>query len=102
MRVWNWTVSRIFPAIFLLMSLAVATREIPELYKLMDDPSNDGQIFDWQSQPALRTTHCLRNSEEIPTARIITFSWYESFTCASIVPAGAARSILRLVCLLRT
>lgn len=94
--------SRIFPIVFLLMSLAVATREIPELHKLVDDPSNDGQIFDWQSQPALCTAHRVRNDQKAPAARIVTFSWYESFTGASFVPAGTARDILRLVCLLRT
>ncbi len=39
-----------------------------------------------ESQPALRTTHRLLNSEEVPTACIITFSWYESFTLRFVCP----------------
>ena len=43
------------------MSLAVATREIPELYSLADDPSNDGQVFDWQGPVAVCSTQRLKS-----------------------------------------
>jgi hypothetical protein len=94
--------NRIFPVLFLLMSLTVATREIPELYKLMDDPSNDGQIFEWQSQPAIYTVQGVPSGHKAPTAHIIALSWNERFARAAFVPASVTRRILLLVCLLRT
>ncbi|PYU20371.1 MAG: hypothetical protein DMG32_22520 [Acidobacteria bacterium] len=39
-------VSRSLTILMILLALAIAGREIPEISKLADDPSNDGQIVD--------------------------------------------------------
>lgn len=93
---------RIFPIVFLLMSLAVATREIPELWNLADDPSNDGQVFYWQGQAPRCNKQGLKDEKGVPRARLFSFAHSEEFICASIVPARTGQDILRLVVSLRT
>jgi len=95
-------VSRIFFIVFLLMSLAVATREIPELYNLADDPSNDGEVFTCQGQTSVRTTDRVENEERALPARIITFAHIENLSYSSGTPAKTGQDILRLVGSLRT
>ena len=101
-RFENETVNRIFPVLFLLLSLTVAAREIPELYNLVDDPSNDGQIFNWQGQMALCTKHRIENKDGASRARIITFTHVENLRSASVTPARTGQDILDLVGSLRT
>jgi len=69
---------RIFSILFLLLSVAIATREVRELYDLGDDTANDGQVFSWQGQTALRTTHGVESSERVLPAHIITFARIEN------------------------
>jgi hypothetical protein len=95
-------VSRVLPILFLLMSLAVAAREIPELYNLADDPSNDGQIFNWQDQTEVCTAHHAENGEKVPPARTPTISHAENLNRTSEVAARTGQDILRLVGSLRT
>jgi hypothetical protein len=95
-------VSRIFPILLLLMGLAVATREIPELYNLADDPSNDGEVFICQGQTSLCTTHRVRNEEVVLPARTIALAHIENLSFSSVVPAKTGQDILRLVASLRT
>jgi hypothetical protein len=90
-----------FP-ILLLLSLAVAAREIPELYNLADDPSNDGQIFNWQGETALCTKHRVENKDGASRARIITFTQVENLRSTSVTPAKTGQDILQLVGSLRT
>jgi hypothetical protein len=92
---------RILPILFLLMSLAVATREIPELYNLADDPSNDGQIFNWQGQTEVCANHA-KNGETLPPARILATFHAENLNRTSEVSARTGQDILHLVSLLRT
>ena len=93
---------RILPILFLLMSLAVATREIPELYNLADDPSNDGQIFNWQGQTEVCTANHAENGETPPPARILATFHAENLNRTSEVSARTGQDILHLVSLLRT
>ena len=93
---------RILPILFLLMSLAVATREIPELYNLADDPSNDGQIFNWQGRTEVCTAQHAENGETLPPARILATFHAESLNRTSEVSARTGQDILHLVSLLRT
>lgn len=93
--------SRIFPILLLLMGLAVATREIPELYNLADDPSNDGEVFICQGQTSLCTTHRVRNEERVLPATI-ALAHIENLRFSSVVPAKTGQDILRLVASLRT
>jgi len=93
---------RVLPILFLLMSLAVATREIPELYNLADDPSNDGQIFNWQGQTEVCTAHHAENGETLPPARILATFHAENLSRTSEVSARTGQDILHLVSLLRT
>ena len=98
---------RILPILFLLMSLAVATREIPELYNLADDPSNDGpsndgQIFNWQDQTEVCTANHAENGETLPPARILATFHAENLNRTSEVSARTGQDILHLVSLLRT
>jgi hypothetical protein len=95
-------VSRMFPILFLLISLAVATREIPELYNLADDPSNDGQVFSWESHTTLGTTHRVENEKRLLPARTLTFTRAENLKCTSLVLVRTGQDILRLVRSLRT
>jgi hypothetical protein len=66
------TVKRVLPILFLFMSLAVATREIPELYNLSDDPSNDGQVFCWQDATPVYPNHCAEHSDPATSPRVVT------------------------------
>ena len=84
------------------MSLAVATREIPELYSLADDPSNDGQVFDWQGPAAMCTTHGAESEDTAPRVHGIVFSHVGNLWSTSVVPARTGQDILRLVSSLRT
>jgi hypothetical protein len=84
------------------MSLAVATREIPELYSLADDPSNDGQVFNWQEPAAVCNTHRLQNEDSTPRAHGVIFSHIGNLWSTSVVPARTGQDILRIVSLLRT
>jgi hypothetical protein len=96
------TVSRLFPVLFLLMSLAVATREIPELYNLADDPSNDGQVFDWQGPTAVCTTQHIENGVGTPQARSLIFSHIANCKSTSVVSAKTGQDILHFIGSLRT
>lgn len=93
---------RVLPILFLLMSLAVAMREIPELCNLADDPSNDGQVFCWQDATAVCPNHCAEHGDLAPSARAITLARVENLKCTSVVLASRGQDILRLVSLLRT
>jgi hypothetical protein len=93
---------RIFSILFLLLSVAIATREIPELYDLGDNPANDGQVFNWQGQTALRTTPRVESKERVLPAHTITFARIENVGRTSAVCARTGRDILRLVASLRT
>ena len=93
---------RILPILFLLMSLAVAMREIPELYNLADDPSNDGQVFCWQDATAVCPNHCAEHRDLAPSAAATTFAHVENLKCTSVVLASTGQDILRLVSSLRT
>lgn len=84
------------------MGLAVATREIPELYNLADDPSNDGEVFICQGQTSLCTTHRVRNEEAVLPARTVALAHVENLSFSSVVPAKTGQDILRLVASLRT
>ena len=94
--------SRILPILFLLMGLAVATREIPELYNLMDDPSNDGQVSNAQGQAAECATPRVDNQGSILPPPTATFARMENLNDAWVVPARTGQDILRLVHSLRT
>lgn len=102
MRGWINTVSRLFPVLFLLMSLAVATREIPELYNLADDPSNDGQVFNWQGPTAVSTTQDVESGVGTPQARSLIFRPIADRRSASVVTAKTGQDILHLIGSLRT
>jgi hypothetical protein len=82
--------------------LAVATREIPELCNLADDPSNDGQIFKSQAQTPLCSEHHAENEKTVLPPRTITFAHIEPLSCTSFVLSSTGREILRLVGSLRT
>lgn len=43
-------VRRSLPILIILLALTIAGREIPEISKLADDPSNDGQMIDLYAQ----------------------------------------------------
>ena len=94
--------TRILPIFFLLMSLAVATREIPELYNLSDDPSNDGQVFNWQERTAVSTAQHAENGGRVPPVRTISLGRIEKLNRISTVPARTGQDILHLVSSLRT
>ena len=94
--------SRMLAILFLFLGLAVATREIPELYNLADNPSNDGQVFHSQGQTRPRVTHRVENEERALPAGPIVFVRMETLTYASIVPTRTGQDILRLVGSLRT
>lgn len=98
------SVSRVFLVLFFFMSFAVATREIPELYNLADDPSNDGQVFSWQSQTqtSVGAIHRVENEHVTPQSPSITFAHIESLSSTSVVPATTGQDILHLVSSLRT
>jgi hypothetical protein len=96
------TVSRIFSILFLLMSLAIAMREIPELYNLADDPSNDGQVFSWQDQTQASATDRANKTERVPLGRAVAFVHPEHLTCTSVVLGSTGQDILRLTSSLRT
>lgn len=93
---------RVLPILFLLMSLAVAMREIPELHKLADDPSNDGQVFCWQAATAICPDVCADHGQIAPSAAGTTFAGAENLKCTSVVLASTGQDILRLVSSLRT
>ena len=99
---WMNTVSRLFPVLFLLMSLAVATREIPELCNLADDPSNDGQVFNWQGSSAECTAQHAENGVGTPQARSLTFNHIANRKSTSVVSAKTGQDILHLIGSLRT
>lgn len=94
--------SRILAILFLALGLAVATREIPELYNLADNPSNDGQVFHSQGQTRPRVTHRVENEERVLPASPIGFVLIENPSYPSIVPTRTGQDILRLVGSLRT
>jgi len=96
------SVSRIFLFLFLFMSFAVATREIPELYNLADDPSNDGQVFNWQSQTSVGAIHRVESEHGTPQLPSITFARIESLRSTWVVPATTGQDILHLISSLRT
>ena len=105
MRGWIQSVSRLFPVLFLLMSLAVATREIPELYNLADDPSNDGQVFDWQGPTAVCTTQDVEHGGGTPQARSLIFrriSHIADRRSASVASTKTGQDILHSIGSLRT
>lgn len=93
---------RVLPILFLFLGLAVATRELPELYNLADDPSNDANVLSWQAQTPLRTTHDLRSKERLPSSRTGTFARRENQSCTSLLSASKGQDILRLISSLRT
>jgi hypothetical protein len=95
-------VSRTLAILFLLLGLAVATREIPELYNLADNPSNDGQVFHSPGQTRPRIRHRVENEERVLPASPIGFVHIENLSYPSIVPARTGQDILRLVGSLRT
>jgi hypothetical protein len=84
------------------MSLAIAMREIPELYNLTDDPSNDGQVFSWQEQTQASTTHRANKTERVQTGRALVFVHPEHLNCTSVVLGSTGQDILRLTSSLRT
>ena len=94
--------TRVVSVLFLLLSLTVATREIPELYSLADDPSNDGQVFNWQGQPSTSITHRTSTKQIAVRVRAFTFAHTEHLSRASIAPVRTGQDILRLVGSLRT
>jgi len=94
--------ARGLPILFLLLISAVAAREIPELYDLADDPSNDGMIFNWQSQAPVCTPRRLLNNERVGRPLAFRFAGPENPACTSVVPTKTGQDILRLVSLLRT
>jgi hypothetical protein len=94
-------VTRMLPTLFLLLSLAVAAREIPELYNLADNPSDDGQIFDWQSQMAICTGHRAKNKDGASRARTIISTHAENLRSTAVTPARTGQDILHLVGSLR-
>src|SRR5690348_1241245 len=97
--------ARGLPILFLLLISAVAAREIPELYDLANDPSNDGMIFDWQSQTPVcppRDVVNPVNSEAVPPALAVLFADPENPSCSPVVPTKTGHDILRLISSLRT
>jgi hypothetical protein len=94
--------SRMLSILFFLVGLAVATRELPELSRLADDTSNDGEVIHWQGQTTLRATHRVETKERCQPAHTFTFAPIENLSCTSVVPARTGQDILRLVVLLRT
>jgi len=97
--------ARGLPILFLLLISAVAAREIPELYDLADDPSNDGMIFDWQSQTPVCTPRDVVNAvngETVRTALAVLFTDPEDPSFTSVVPTKTGQDILRLISSLRT
>lgn len=94
--------SKVFPLLFLFISLAVATREIPELYNLADDPSNDGQVFNWQRQTAQGSIDRVENERGTPQSCGTTFTHVKSLRSASADSSTTGRDILHLIGSLRT
>lgn len=88
---------RLLPILFLVLGLAIATRELPELYNLVDDPSNDASVLTWQAQTPLRARHDAKSKEAIPPAGSVTFARGENHSRTSLLSAKTGQDILRLV-----
>ena len=93
--------SRLLTILFILMSLAVATREIPELTNLADDPSNDGQVFSFQREAEARTINRVEDEAQI-SARTLAFSPTQNLEKNSVATGRSGQDILRLFGYLRT
>ena len=93
---------RLIPILFLLMSLAVATREIPELYSLADDPSNDAQILNSQARTSPHSIRRVENKEIFLAARTIIFTPIQNLNRRSVILVSTGQDILCLLRCLRT
>jgi hypothetical protein len=66
----------------ILLALIVAGREIPEISKLADDPSNDGQIIDLHSEALSQPV-----SQRTNTTKTLLAS-KRNFVFSSVFPSG--------------
>ncbi len=101
-RVASRNVNRVFTIIFLLLSLAVATREIPELANLADYPSNDAHVFNYQRQAATQATNALEKNTLALPAGAIVFANAEEAQDNGAARGKTGRDVLRLLGSLRT
>ena len=63
-------VSRALTILMILLALTIAGREIPEMSKLADDPSNDGQIVDLYAEALPRPVSQRANTTKaLPTSK---------------------------------
>jgi hypothetical protein len=102
---WGTEMARGLSILFLLLIAAVAVREIPERYGLANGRSNDGMIFDWQSQAPVRTPRDLIKTVNNETARptlAVFFAERKNPSCTSAIPAKTGQDILRRISSLRT
>jgi len=99
---------RLSTILFMFLSLAIATGEIPELCNLVDDPSNNAEPSALEYHTALtREQSVLEAAEPLHTAagRVrakSTFPRREALSDGPLFSAGAGRDLLLFISSLRT
>ena len=93
---------RIFYCLLFLLALAVTGREAPEIAKLADDVSNDGQVVQCQSEvrPPV-ASHRADLKDGLLSTCSSAFFVENLKNCAPIVPASTGQDLLRLLTLQR-
>ncbi len=93
---------RSFYFLLFLLALAVTGREAPEIAKLGDDVSNDGQVVQCQSEVRPRVTSNCADSKDGLLSTPSSASFLETLkNRAPIVPAKTGQDLLRLLTLQR-
>ena len=93
---------RIFYFLLFLLALAVTGREAPEIAKLADDVSNDGQVIQCQSEVRPRVASHRADSKDGLLSTCSSAFFVEDLKYrAPIVPAKTGQDLLRLLTLQR-
>ena len=93
---------RSFYFLLFLLALAVTRREAPEIAKLADDVSNDGQVIQCQSEVRPRvTSHRADSKDGLLSTCSSAFFVEDLKNRAPIVPAKTGQDLLRLLTLQR-
>ena len=92
------------PFFVLVLGLLYGGREIPEIFSLADDVSNDGAVIGVVYSGSARSAYSLpRNKVESEAClRVLKSDYYRAKASPSLVPQlQTGRSLLQLLCLER-
>ena len=91
-----------FYFVLFLLVLAVAGREVPEVSRLADDVSNDGQVVEFQSRAAPKVDSRREDQQDrLLFTRNDSFFVENLTDCARIVPLKAGQDLLHSLSLQR-